>query len=113
MTDSSPFPAVDRLLDKARARSAPLPAPQERKRLRTQGDFTQAQAAEAVGGVSRELFGRWESGAAEPRGRQREAYRYLLVGLAEIYGTEGDADWLNPLPGGVNAATDATNGTGE
>lgn len=113
MTDSSPFPAVDRLLDKARASRAPLPAPEERKRLRTLADFTQAQAAEAVGGVSRELFGRWESGAAEPRGRQREAYRYLLVGLAEIYGTVGDAAWLAPLPGAVNAATDETSGKGE
>ncbi|MFG2844235.1 helix-turn-helix domain-containing protein [Kitasatospora sp. NPDC048296] len=113
MTDSSPFPAVDRLLDKARASRAPLPAPEERKRLRTQGDLTQAEAAEAVDGVSRELFGRWESGAAEPRGRQREAYRYLLVGLAEIYGTEGDASWLNPLPNGATAATDEPTGKGE
>ncbi|MFJ5122352.1 hypothetical protein [Kitasatospora sp. NPDC088548] len=45
--------------------------------------------------ASREGINKWESGANEPRGHRRQAYRHLLVGLAGMYGAKGDTRWLN------------------
>ncbi|WP_353962316.1 helix-turn-helix domain-containing protein [Streptomyces sp. NBC_01381] len=69
--------SVDSLL----ARSASLPSPAERARLRRAGGFTQAEFAEALG-VHRVQVARWESGRAEPRPPHKQEYARLLQGLA-------------------------------
>ncbi|NGO81523.1 helix-turn-helix transcriptional regulator, partial [Streptomyces sp. YC504] len=58
--------------------AAPLPGPEERRRLREANDLSQAQVAELVG-VTRETVRSWESGRTNPRGRTREAYAGLLT----------------------------------
>lgn len=72
--------AVDALLGSG----APLPAVGERRRLREAHGLTQAQVAQALG-VRRATVGAWESGGAEPRRPEREAYVRLLDELAGRY----------------------------
>ncbi|GGO60083.1 helix-turn-helix transcriptional regulator [Streptomyces lasiicapitis] len=72
--------SVDSLL----ARSASLPAPAERARLRRAGSLTQAEVAEALG-VHRVQVARWETGRAEPRAPHKQAYARLLKGLSARY----------------------------
>ncbi|WP_093905171.1 helix-turn-helix domain-containing protein [Streptomyces sp. cf386] len=62
--------------------AAPLPPPDERRRLREAGSLTQAQVADRVG-VTRETVRAWENGRTTPRGRRKEAYAQLLSSLAE------------------------------
>ncbi|MFJ4621839.1 helix-turn-helix transcriptional regulator [Streptomyces sp. NPDC088812] len=70
--------AVDALLESA----SPLPVPTERKRLREAHGLTQEQLAHAMN-VRRATVSAWESGKAEPRQPEREAYAHLLAKLAE------------------------------
>ncbi|PKV77057.1 helix-turn-helix domain-containing protein [Streptomyces sp. TLI_146] len=74
------FERVDALV----ARSAGLPPPHVRARLRQAGRLTQAEVAEALG-VHRVQVVRWEGGKAEPRQPHRLLYARLLCGLAEKY----------------------------
>lgn len=62
--------------------AAPLPPPNERRRLREAGSLTQDQVADRVG-VTRETVRAWENGRTAPRGRRREAYAQLLSSLME------------------------------
>ncbi|MFF1508503.1 telomere-associated protein Tap [Streptomyces sp. NPDC058326] len=73
------FDAVDALV----ASRAPLPPPEERKRLRTAHGLTLDQVAAALR-VRRATVSGWES-RTEPRGPEREAYARLLKQLAELY----------------------------
>ncbi|MFJ5829561.1 telomere-associated protein Tap [Streptomyces sp. NPDC093089] len=75
------FDAVDALV----ASRAPLPSPEERKRLRTAHGLTLDEVAAALR-VRRATVSGWES-RTEPRGPEREAYARLLKQLAELYPT--------------------------
>ncbi|MFI5802732.1 helix-turn-helix domain-containing protein [Streptomyces sp. NPDC051561] len=68
----------------------PLPPPKERRRLREAKTLSQAQVA-AIVGVTRETVRSWENGRTSPRGRKRETYARLLVGIAEELRTTGTA----------------------
>jgi DNA-binding transcriptional regulator YiaG len=72
------FAAVDALLEEA---AAPLPDPDERKRLREAAGLSQEQLAKALR-VRRETVTGWEAGRTEPRPPKRAAYIRLLDGLA-------------------------------
>ncbi|WP_369248681.1 sigma factor-like helix-turn-helix DNA-binding protein [Streptomyces sp. R41] len=61
--------------------TTPLPAPEERRRLREAKSLTQAEVASRLG-VTRETVRSWETGRTTPRGRKREAYAELLTGPA-------------------------------
>ncbi|MEV6962721.1 transcriptional regulator [Streptomyces sp. NPDC051207] len=76
------FDAVDALL----ASRAPLPPPEERKRLRRAHGLTVEEVAAALK-VRRATVSGWESvrKTTEPRGPEREAYARLLDRLAELY----------------------------
>jgi transcriptional regulator with XRE-family HTH domain len=76
------FDAVDALL----ASRAPLPPPEERKRLRRAHGLTVEEVAAALK-VRRATVSGWESvrKTTEPRGPEREAYARLLDKLAELY----------------------------
>ncbi|MEV7122231.1 helix-turn-helix domain-containing protein [Kitasatospora griseola] len=105
---SESYPSIDALL--ARAPAAALPPPGERRRLRKLAGLTQDDAGKALG-VSREGFGKWESGATKPRGQKFDAYRHLLARLATDYGTEGDTSWMpHPATPGQSTAETATQG---
>lgn len=69
--------AVDALL----ARPDLMPPPGVRAQLRKASGLTQEEVAE-VFGVTRVAFHRWETGAATPRRRHRDAYVRLLNGWA-------------------------------
>ncbi|MGK5632871.1 helix-turn-helix transcriptional regulator, partial [Streptomyces sp. URMC 123] len=58
---------------------APLPPPQERRRLREARSLTREQVAAAVG-VTCNTVRSWEAGRSTPRGRKRAAYARLLEG---------------------------------
>ncbi|MGW7452994.1 telomere-associated protein Tap [Streptomyces sp. NPDC054787] len=73
------FDAVDALV----ASRAPLPPPEERKRLRQAHGLTLDEVAAALR-VRRATVSGWES-KTEPRGPEREAYARLLNQLAELY----------------------------
>ncbi|MER7202390.1 RNA polymerase subunit sigma-24 [Streptomyces sp. CB01635] len=60
--------------------ASPLPAPDERRKLRESKSLTQAQVAAQVG-VTRETFRSWESGRTTPRGRKGEAYATFLADI--------------------------------
>jgi transcriptional regulator with XRE-family HTH domain len=92
------FAAVDALLAKASA----LPPPAERARLRQAHGLTQQEVAQALG-VRRPTVVGWETGKAEPRPPQREAYARLLEGLAALYPPPGAA----PAPSAQPAAPSA------
>ncbi|WP_028812283.1 helix-turn-helix domain-containing protein [Streptomyces flavidovirens] len=64
------------------APAAPLPSPEERRRLREAKSLTQEQVAAALG-VSRETLKAWESGRANPKRRKRAAYARLLASFAD------------------------------
>src|SRR6478609_910024 len=74
------FDAVDALV----ASRSPLPPPAERRRLRQAHALTLDEVAAALD-VRRATIGGWESGKAEPRPPQREAYARLLAQLALLY----------------------------
>jgi transcriptional regulator with XRE-family HTH domain len=74
------FDAVDALI----ASRSPLPPPAERRRLRQAHALTLDEVAAALG-VRRATVGGWESGKAEPRPPEREAYARLLKQLAQLY----------------------------
>ncbi|WP_157840623.1 helix-turn-helix domain-containing protein, partial [Streptomyces leeuwenhoekii] len=74
------FDAVDALL----ASRAPLPPPEERKRLRRAHGLTVEEVAAALK-VRRATVSGWESGKTEPRPPERDAYARLLDGLAKLY----------------------------
>ncbi|MEU0744580.1 helix-turn-helix transcriptional regulator [Streptomyces sp. NPDC006134] len=74
------FDAVDALL----ASRAPLPPPEERKRLRKAHGLTIDEIAAALK-VRRATISGWESGKTEPRPPERDAYARLLDGLAKLY----------------------------
>ncbi|MEY2247247.1 helix-turn-helix domain-containing protein [Streptomyces sp. BF23-18] len=74
------FDAVDALI----ASRSPLPPPAERRRLRQAHALTLDEVAAALD-VRRATIGGWESGKAEPRPPQREAYARLLAQLALLY----------------------------
>ncbi|KUO15920.1 telomere-associated protein Tap [Streptomyces dysideae] len=74
------FDAVDALV----ASRSPLPPPAERRRLRQAHALTLDEVAAALG-VRRATVGGWESGKAEPRPPEREAYARLLKQLAQLY----------------------------
>ncbi|MFC8037184.1 helix-turn-helix domain-containing protein, partial [Streptomyces griseoincarnatus] len=74
------FDAVDALV----ASRSPLPPPAERRRLRQAHALTLDEVAAALG-VRRATVGGWESGKAEPRPPEREAYARLLKQLATLY----------------------------
>ncbi|MFE9096126.1 helix-turn-helix domain-containing protein [Streptomyces sp. NPDC007264] len=61
--------------------AAPLPAPEERRRLREAGSLTRAQVAERLG-VPSETVCAWETGRTVPRGAGRREYARLLAELA-------------------------------
>ncbi|MFI8952902.1 telomere-associated protein Tap [Streptomyces sp. NPDC053750] len=74
------FDAVDALV----ASRAPLPSPQERKRLRKAHGLTAEEVAAALK-VRRATLSGWETGKTEPRPPERDAYARLLKQLAELY----------------------------
>ncbi|GAA3153235.1 helix-turn-helix transcriptional regulator [Streptomyces rectiviolaceus] len=76
------FDRIDALV----ASRAPLPPPEERKRLRQAHGLTLDEVAGALG-VRRATVSGWESSKkpTEPRGPEREAYARLLDQLAELY----------------------------
>ncbi|MFF8911425.1 telomere-associated protein Tap [Streptomyces olivaceoviridis] len=80
MPESELFDAVDALL----ASRAPLPPPEERKRLRKAHGLTIDEIAAALK-VRRATVSGWESGKTEPRPPERDAYARLLEGLAKLY----------------------------
>ncbi|GCB53519.1 helix-turn-helix transcriptional regulator [Streptomyces sp. NL15-2K] len=80
------FDAVDALV----ASRSPLPPPAERRRLRQAHALTLDEVAAALG-VRRATVGGWESGKAEPRPPEREAYARLLKQLAQLYPAPEDA----------------------
>ncbi|MER7056226.1 helix-turn-helix transcriptional regulator [Streptomyces sp. NPDC000351] len=77
------FDAIDALV----ASRAPLPPPEERKRLRKAHGLTVDEVAQALR-VRRATASGWESGKTEPRPPERDAYARLLGKLAELYPTD-------------------------
>ncbi|WP_181512615.1 MULTISPECIES: helix-turn-helix domain-containing protein [unclassified Streptomyces] len=59
----------------------PLPAPEERGRLRRAWRLSEEQVAEAFG-VTAATVRSWEAGRSAPRGQRRAAYAAFLSGLA-------------------------------
>ncbi|WP_405916304.1 helix-turn-helix domain-containing protein [Streptomyces sp. NBC_00728] len=70
--------------------ATPLPAAEERRRLREERSLTQADVAVRLG-VSRATVRSWETGRANPRGRKREAYARLLTAGPARAGAEVSA----------------------
>ncbi|MFE7074658.1 helix-turn-helix domain-containing protein [Streptomyces sp. NPDC057620] len=75
----------------------PLPAPEERARLRRAWHLTDAQVAAAFG-VTAATVRSWESGRTTPTGLRRAAYAAFLSGLAQ---------GLAPVAAGVPAPSSA------
>ncbi|MER7488685.1 helix-turn-helix domain-containing protein [Streptomyces sp. NPDC126497] len=80
------FDRVDALL----ASRAPLPPPEERRRLRKAHGLTIDEIATALQ-VRRATVSGWESGKTEPRPPERDAYARLLDGLSELYPAPADS----------------------
>ncbi|MGW2613004.1 helix-turn-helix domain-containing protein, partial [Streptomyces mirabilis] len=74
----SDFQAIDALLASASSDRTPLPAAEERRRLREGLNLSRAQLATALG-VGASTVGGWESGR-DPSGEVREKYAYFLEG---------------------------------
>ncbi|GAA2286616.1 helix-turn-helix transcriptional regulator [Streptomyces atrovirens] len=79
------FDRVDALL----ASRAPLPSPEERKRLRKAHGLTIDEIATALQ-VRRATVSGWEAGKTEPRPPERDAYARLLDGLSKLYPAPAD-----------------------
>ncbi|MFE0521026.1 helix-turn-helix domain-containing protein [Streptomyces sp. NPDC058954] len=77
---------------------APLPAPDERARLRRAWQLSDEQVAAAFG-VTPATVRSWESGRTTPTGLRRAAYAAFLSGLAQ---------GLAPAVAGTEAASTAT-----
>ena len=73
---------LDRILDGARSRSAPMPSPRRRRSLRRQAGLTQAELGSVLG-VSGTTVARWESGLRSPNGSNKSRYLALLDELAK------------------------------
>jgi len=58
-----------------------LPGPALRRAIRQDAGLSQADVAEAIGGVTRAAVSRWETGDRRPRGGLLVAYSELLQGL--------------------------------
>ncbi|MET8816452.1 helix-turn-helix domain-containing protein [Streptomyces sp. NPDC004549] len=106
------FDAVDALV----ASRSPLPLPAERKRLRQAHALTLDEVAAALD-VRRATVSGWESGNAEPRPPQREAYARLLKQLAQLYpapentgAPQEDVPMAEASSGPASAAQDAPTG---
>ncbi|MFH9177282.1 telomere-associated protein Tap [Streptomyces albogriseolus] len=102
------FDAIDALI----ASRAPLPPPEERKRLRKAHGLTVDEVAKALR-VRRATVSGWESGKTDPRPPERDAYARLLGKLAELYPAEppGPSEALETSGAGAAAAPpDATVG---
>lgn len=80
------FDRVDALI----ASRAPLPPPEERKRLRKAHGLTVDEVAAALD-VRRATVSGWESGKTEPRPPERDAYARLLDKLGELYPADDEA----------------------
>src|SRR5690606_3596865 len=89
-----------------RSPAAPLPPPEERRRLRASGALTQAQVAARLR-VSRETVRAWESGRTAPRGRNRQEYAKLLAELAELADPAGRTRPEAPPAAAADATTPA------
>ncbi|WP_338692657.1 hypothetical protein V2W30_00510 [Streptomyces sp. Q6] len=72
---------------------APLPAPDERRRLRLTWQLTEEQVAQTFG-VRTATVRSWEAGRTSPTGARRAAYAAFLGGLAH---------GLVPVPTGAHA----------
>ncbi|QOV33102.1 helix-turn-helix transcriptional regulator [Streptomyces ferrugineus] len=95
------FDAVDALV----ASRSPLPPPAERKRLRQAHALTLDEVAAALD-VRRATVSGWESGKAEPRPPEREAYARLLTQLATLYpATESTAAPQQDAPAPATTST--------
>ncbi|WP_399895634.1 telomere-associated protein Tap [Streptomyces sp. BBFR51] len=90
------FDAVDALV----ASRAPLPPPEERKRLRKAHGLTAEEVAVALK-VRRATLSGWESGKTEPRPPERDAYARLLKQLATLYPTPGQETPPQQTPAGL------------
>ena len=106
------FDAVDALV----ASRSPLPPPAERKRLRQAHALTLDEVAAALD-VRRATVSGWESGKAEPRPPEREAYARLLKQLAQLYpasqhtgARQEDAPVAETFTGPTPTAQDAPTG---
>ena len=71
---------LDMALERAAARTIPLPPPPLRRALRITRHLTQDDLA-GVLGVDRATVARWELGVREPRGNLRIAYASVLKAL--------------------------------
>ncbi|WP_261994064.1 telomere-associated protein Tap [Streptomyces sp. t39] len=87
------FDAVDALI----ASQVPLPALEERTRLRQAHGLTLDQVAVALK-VQRATVSGWEAGRIEPVPPEREAYARLLEKLAELYPAPAPASAPAPAP---------------
>lgn len=97
------FDAVDALI----ASRSTLPPPAERRRLRQAHALTLDEVAAALD-VRRATIGGWESGKAEPRPPQREAYARLLAQLALLYPAMETAAPAAPQPEAPAPAPEAS-----
>ncbi|MFB6779738.1 sigma factor-like helix-turn-helix DNA-binding protein [Streptomyces sp. NPDC056352] len=88
------------------ASSSPLPAPEERRRLREAKSLSEEQVAAAMG-VTPATVRAWESGRASPRGRKREAYA-KLIGSAGTGGTGARGASESTPPGAHDKRADLT-----
>lgn len=79
---------------------APLPAPEERARLRRAWQLTHEQVAAAFG-VTAATVRSWETGRSAPTGLRRAAYAAFLSGLAQ--GLAPAADGTVAVPVAVHA----------
>ncbi|MFJ9633226.1 helix-turn-helix domain-containing protein [Streptomyces sp. NPDC101175] len=84
---------------------APLPAPEERARLRRAWQLTDEQVAAAFG-VTTATVRSWESGRTTPTGLRRAAYAAFLSGLAQ--GLAPAAAGTAPPPAAVHPPRRAT-----
>ncbi|MET9892754.1 helix-turn-helix domain-containing protein [Streptomyces sp. NPDC006465] len=87
--------------------ATPLPAPEERRRLREDRSLTQTEMAARLG-VSRATVRSWETGRTTPRGRKREAYARLLTADPAHSPAEVNARQEETSPELVGAGATAT-----
>ncbi|MCX4817755.1 hypothetical protein OG601_44975 [Streptomyces sp. NBC_01239] len=78
---------------------APLPAPEDRARLRQAWQLTDEQVAAAFG-VTAATVRSWETGRTTPTGLRRAAYAAFLSGLAQ--GLTPSASGAGPVPPAVH-----------
>ncbi|MFE1292714.1 helix-turn-helix domain-containing protein [Streptomyces sp. NPDC058751] len=91
--------------------ATPLPAPEERRRLRENRSLTQADVATRLG-VSRSTVRSWEKGRSTPRGHTREAYAKLLLAGPADTGPDMSPPQEDITPELVGAGTGAAGAGG-